>query len=115
MPRAKDEALSKAKKITKILSDHKAEDIKVIDVKDLTPFTEYYVIATAPNERALGSYAEVLEDELEALGENIRTKEGKPNTGWTIVDSGNVVIHIFLEEVRATIGLEALLEQNIEK
>ena len=103
------ESKEKADFIKKVLLDHKAEEVEIYPVADLTPFSEYYIIATAPNERALGAYAEALEEELEKIGEEVRAKEGTPNTGWTIVDSGEVMVHLFLEGTRGEMRLEQLI------
>ncbi|MCH3908768.1 MAG: ribosome silencing factor [Bacilli bacterium] len=102
----------KAVKIAvKELEDRKAEEVEVVDVKENTPFSDYYVIATAPNERALGAFADDLDQAFAKNKIDIRQIEGKPESGWVIVDEGSVVVHIFTKEKRAEISLEKLLAE----
>lgn len=99
----------------KALEDHKADDIKIIDVRSLTPFAEYYVIATAMNERQLATLPEIVEDDLEKNGIQVRVKDGTAESGWTILDAVGVTVHIFSPEQRERIALADLLENSIAK
>jgi ribosome-associated protein len=96
----------------KSLDEHKAEEIKVIDVRSLTPFAEYYIIATAPNERALGAIAELVADDLMAKKVPVRKIDGTPESGWIIVDAGEVLIHLFLAETRQQVDLDSVLKHS---
>ncbi len=97
----------------KVLEDHKAEDINVIDVQGFSPFSSYYVLATATNIRHLGALSENLEEEFEKEGFQEIKKDGIPESGWMIVEAGEVVIHLFLDVNRKTIDLEGLLEKEV--
>jgi ribosome-associated protein len=97
------------------LEEHKAEDVAVVDVRNSTPFTDYYVIATAPNERALGALADEVEDALEKENIEVRKKEGLPESGWVIVDAGQVVIHLFISTKRKEIDLDSILKKALQK
>ncbi|MDY2913472.1 MAG: RsfS/YbeB/iojap family protein [Candidatus Enteromonas sp.] len=100
---------------TKTLEDHKAEGIEVIYVADFTPFATYYVIATAPNPRALGAYKEQLGDAFEFAGIHVSVSEGTPESGWVIVQGGEVCCQLFLAANRKEIDLESLLRIHIKK
>ena len=91
------------------LEERKAEDILVVDVRNRTPFTDYYILVTAPNMRAAGAYAELLEDFFESRTDDLHQIEGEPESGWVLVDAGEVVVHIFTSIKRAEINLEELL------
>ena len=91
------------------LDEHKAIDIEAIEVGEISPFASYYVLATAPNVRALGAYAELLEDAFEKGGVEVTLKEGSPDSGWRLVDAGEVIVHIFLDVNRKEFGLEQLV------
>ena len=97
----------------KVLEDHKAEDINVIDVQGFSPFSSYYVLATATNIRDLGALSENLEEEFEKEGFQEIKKDGIPESGWMIVEAGEVVVHLFLDVNRKTIDLEGLLEKEV--
>ncbi|MCQ2771984.1 MAG: ribosome silencing factor [Bacilli bacterium] len=99
----------------KTLDEHKAEEISVIKVNDITPFADYYVICSCPSERSLGAFADVLEDEYYKAGFEINNKEGSPESGWVIVDEGSVIIHLFMSWKRQEIDLESLVAKVAQK
>lgn len=96
----------------KVLEDHKAEDVVVIDVKEKTPFADYYVLATATNNRQLNALAEIVEDELEKAKFPVGHIEGKPESGWILIDAHHVIINIFSREERERISLDELLARK---
>ena len=97
----------------KTLDEHKAIDIQTIDVEGFSPFANYYVLATCLNIRQLGAVAEQLEEAFEKEGfEEIR-KDGTPESGWIIVEAGEVVVHLFLDVNRKEVDLEGLLEKEV--
>jgi ribosome-associated protein len=99
--------------IVDTLTEHKAEDIAVVDVKERTPFADYYVLATAPNPRALSAYPDVLEEALANAKIEIRQVEGNPESEWVIIDAGAVVVQLFTAQKRSEMDLDTLL--SIEK
>lgn len=99
------------KAVKAFMDERKVENVNVIDVSKLTPFATHYVLVTAPNPRALGAMSEMLEDELAKQNFSVRAKDGNSESGWVIVDAGEVVIHFFIEEKRAEMGLDDLLEK----
>lgn len=98
--------------VKKVLEDHKAEDIKIIDVKDKTPFADYYILATAGNIRQLNALTEIIEDELAKKKIDIGHIEGKPETGWMLIDAHHVIINVFSKEERERISLDELLSRK---
>ena len=93
-----------------LLEEKKGEDIKIIDVRQRTPFTDYYILATAPNMRAIGAYADALEDFFQEKVEDLRQSEGQPESGWVLVDAGEVVVHLFSAAKRQEMNLEELFK-----
>lgn len=98
------------KETKELLEDKKGEDIKIIDVRQRTPFTDYYILATAPNMRAIGAYADALEDFFQKRVEDLRQSEGQPESGWVLVDAGEVVVHLFSAAKRQEMNLEDLFK-----
>lgn len=94
--------------IRKILDDKQAENIKVLDMRGVNPFTDYFVICTAKNLRHANALADFAEEEALKNGYDIRSREGEKESTWILVDLYEVVIHIFTEEARNTYRLEAL-------
>ncbi|KAM7251254.1 hypothetical protein ACFE04_023137 [Oxalis oulophora] len=99
------ESLSFAIAMAKIASDVKAGDIKVMFVKPLVYWTRFFIIVTAfsrPQSNAIGSR---IRDAAEEKYGKIPSGDTKPNS-WTLLDFGDVVIHIFLPEQREFYNLE---------
>lgn len=108
-PKAAEEMSPQAEEIRDFLDERKAEDIAVFDVSDISPFASYYVIATAPNHRALGAIAELLEDKLEQEGLMRGKAEGTADSGWIIVEAEDVIVHLFTGVNRKEFALEDLI------
>lgn len=96
--------------VKKVLSDHKAENISVIDVSERTPFAEYYVLCSATNVRQLGALADAIIDKLEEKKVNYSHKEGTPESGWILIDAYHVIVNIFSKEERERVSIEQVLE-----
>ena len=94
------------------LEEHKAESIEVVDVKERTPFADYYVLATAPNAKALSAYPDALTEALEKAKINIRQVEGNSESEWVVVDAGAVVVQLFTAAKREEMKLDVLLSKT---
>lgn len=95
--------------ITEGLLEKKARDIKLLDVRELTTLTDYFLVCHGTSEtqiRALANSA--LEKVKEKIGENVWKKEGMDARRWIILDYVNVVVHIFSEEKRNYYGIERM-------
>lgn len=95
--------------IVKALDSKRAEDIRVIGIKDLTILGDYFVIANGTN----SVHTRALADEVEyQMGEkNIKPlhREGRGNnTSWVILDYGDIIVHVFYKEQRNFYQLERL-------
>lgn len=98
--------------VKKVLSDHKAEDIEVIDVHERTPFADFYVLASATNIRQIKALSEIVEEELAKKKMSINHIEGTPESGWILIDAHHVIINIFSKEERERISLEQVLAKK---
>ncbi len=108
MPR-KDKVL---KLIEDTLNEHKALEVQTIDVREKSPFTDYYVLATAGNIRQLKALAELVLDELGKIKFDINHVEGKAESGWILIDAHHVIVNIFSKEERERISLEEVLSKK---
>jgi ribosome-associated protein len=81
-------------------SDKLASDILMLDISEVSNFADYFVIASVHSARQLGALAEDLEEALEDAGAQKLRREGGPQSGWVVVDFGDVVIHLFGVEER---------------
>ncbi|MDY0345142.1 MAG: ribosome silencing factor [Bacilli bacterium] len=100
------------KGILQLLEETKAEDIQLIDVRDRTPFSEYYILVTATNPRQMNAIKEAVVKKIELLKGKINHVEGGENSGWILVDAYHVIINIFSKEERERISLEQILSRR---
>ncbi|GAA0594424.1 hypothetical protein GCM10009416_35910 [Craurococcus roseus] len=90
------------------LEDDKAEDIQVLDVTGRASFTDRMVIATGLAERQIQAMATHLEEALEKNGLKLRRDAIQGSPDWVLIDAGDLVIHLFKPEARATYALERM-------
>ena len=101
--------------IKKYLEDKKVKDVLVVDTTKLTPFYDTVIIGTALNIRNLGTLKNNVADLAIQKGFALNHIEGKEETGWVIIDCGELVIHLFTNEERKRIELESLLTTITKK
>lgn len=95
-------------KIAQAASDKKGRDILILDMAELSPVTDYFVICSAGNGTLVKAIADNIEDKLAEGGVFPRHKEGYQDARWILLDYGDVVAHVFLEEERNFYNLEQL-------
>ena len=100
--------------VLKTLDDKLAEDIVVIEMAKVSPFTDYFVVATGRNLRHLQSLAEFVEQAAAKDGHETRLREGGAESTWVLVDLNEVIVHLFLEDARSLYRLEALWSDQIQ-
>ena len=90
------------------MEDKKGEDILLLDIRELTDFTDYFVICSGTSDRMLKALADgVLEGVRTAHGLKARI-EGLPQDGWLLIDYVDVVVHLFSPDRREYYRLEEL-------
>ena len=89
--------------------DKKAFDLDVLSVGELTSIADYFVLATATNERQAAAIADNILDQLKTqMGVKPLLVEGASPGRWILLDYGDFIVHIFTEDVRRFYGLERL-------
>jgi ribosome-associated protein len=86
----------------------KAEDVVVIDLKGKTSISDQMVVASGRSQRHVGAVADQLAKKLKEEGFGRARVEGMPQCDWVLIDSGDVIIHIFRPEVREFYNLEKM-------
>ena len=104
MVNAKEMALAAAK----ALDSKKGRDIKVLEIDKITTLADYFVICSVGRKTQINARRDVLEKELDQLGEQPIHREGYRGGTWVLLDYGCVAVHVFNEEARAFYGLERL-------
>lgn len=97
-----------AKKICKAAADKKAEEIIIMDMRDLMFSTDYFVICSAATATQVRAIADNIEEELDKEKIHFTHKEGYHEGEWVLMDYGDVVAHIFKTENRNYYALEKL-------
>ncbi len=98
----------KAVEIARLILDKKGERVVILDIKDLSTVADYLVICSGGSERHIQAMATWIGEELEKTGESPLGVEGLPEGRWVLMDYNDVVVHLFLEEVRTFYNLEGL-------
>ncbi len=102
------ESQEKLEQLCVALDEEKARDVTVLDVRGLTLIADYFVLCTGNSPTHLHAVAEGVQEKLRERC-NLRAKpEGGAESEWIVMDYGDVIAHIFSEEVREFYDLEGL-------
>jgi len=102
------ERLAKIEAIAEAALDRKAENLVALDVRELTSYTDTFVIATATSNRRAQAIADSITSAGRGLGETSIGVEGYDDGRWVLIDLGDVIVHVFQDEVRREYDLERL-------
>lgn len=95
-------------RILSSLSDDKAEDVVQIDLRGKTSIGDYMVMASGRSTRQVAAMSEKLMDRLKQEFRISCKVEGKDTGDWVLIDTGDVIVHIFRPEVREFYQLEKM-------
>jgi ribosome-associated protein len=101
--------------IEKILDNNKATNITAIDLKNKSYIADYMIIASGTSSRHLQALSEILIVELKKIGLNNCRIEGIESKDWKLVDTNDIIIHIFHPEKRKFYDLEKMWSEEIPK
>ena len=88
--------------------DKKAYDVVVLDLRKLFPLAQYFVICTGESEKQVDAITREVSEKLEEEGVRPLGVEGTPDSGWVLMDYGDVILHVFLPAQRDYYDLEGL-------
>ena len=97
--------------ITTWLDDAKAEEIVTIDLKGKSSMGDFMVVATGRSDRHVGAIADQLQKHLKDEGRFARV-EGQQQCDWVVVDTGDIIVHVFRPEIREFYNLEKIWSQD---
>lgn len=86
----------------------KAEDVVILDVRGLTSYADYFVLATGTSDRQVMAIADSIQEEMRKAGHRELGIEGYELGEWVLLDFGDVVAHVFDEETRRLYDIEGL-------
>lgn len=103
------EALRLARRVTDLASDKQASDIVLLDIRGVSLIADYFVICTVGSERQAGAILKDLSEKtLQEFGRKPSHQEGTPDSGWVLLDYGDVIVHVFSATQREFYNLEGL-------
>jgi ribosome-associated protein len=86
----------------------KAYDIRVLDLREIASFTDFFVICSGANPRQIQAISEAVGEELAKRGEHPISVEGFQNAEWVLADYGDYIVHVFSDSAREYYDLERL-------
>jgi ribosome-associated protein len=103
------DALELARHIVDVVEDRKAEQITLLDLRPETIIADFFVIANGNSRRQLRALTDYVRNDIKEQHNKIPfSMEGTPDSGWIVLDYGDVVVHLFSEEIRDYYDIESL-------
>lgn len=90
------------------LEDKKAEDIKVIDISEVSVIADYFIIAGGSNRSQIQALCDNVDEKLGRAGFPAKQTEGYDTANWILLDFGDIIVHIFDKENRLLYDLERI-------
>jgi len=102
------DGLHKALLCARSAIDKKAENVKLLDLSQLSGFTDYFLICSGTSDRQVQAIGEAVSNAMDVEGYQILSAEGFQDGRWVLIDFGDVVVHVFLDALRDYYDLENL-------
>jgi ribosome-associated protein len=98
----------KARRAARVALEKKAGDLLVLDVQRVSSVADYFLICSGQSRTHLQAITDAIRSELKGEGVQPRHAEGVAESGWVLLDYGDVLVHLFREDTRAYYALERL-------
>jgi ribosome-associated protein len=98
--------------VIQTLHEKKAQDVKAIDISDLTTIAQYFVVCSGSSVTHIKTLADYVEEKLNEQGMRCIHREGYNSARWILLDYGDIVVHVIHEEDREFYGLERLWQDG---
>ena len=102
------DGLKKALLCARAAIDKKAENVKVLDLSELSGFTDYFMICSGTSDRQVQAIGESVSNVMEVQGYSLLSAEGFQDGRWVLMDFGDVIVHVFLDALRDYYDLDNL-------
>ena len=90
------------------LDEKKAEDVRVIDISEISVLADYFVIANGTNPNQIQAMVDAVDEELTKVGHGAKQIEGNQNSSWVLMDFSDIIVHVFSKEDRLFYDLERI-------
>ncbi len=109
-----EQAKEMAKIAVKALEEKKAEDVKVIDIREVSTIADYFIIANGSNQNQLQAMRDAVDEELYKAGYHAKQIEGNSYSTWILMDYNDIIVHVFSKEDRLFYDLERIWKDGKE-
>lgn len=104
--------MTQSKEMTRLaiaaLEDKKAEEIKIIDIREVSVLADYFIIATGSNRSQIQALINHVEEKLGRAGYHTKQIEGYDSANWVLMDYGDIIVHVFDKQNRLFYDLERI-------
>lgn len=90
------------------LTEKKAEELRVIDISEISPLADYFIIATGSNANQIQAMVDAVEEEMGREGYTVKQIEGNRTSSWILMDYRDIIVHVFSKEDRLFYDLERI-------
>ena len=102
-------SLERARIAARLIADNKGEDVRILDLREVTQAFDFFVIGSGTSRRQLHSISDEIDEVFEKkLGDVRNSVSGYQESRWVVLDYGDVVVHLFEPETREFYALEDL-------
>jgi ribosome-associated protein len=101
-------ATQKVHRAARAALDKKAVDLQALDVSGLSTITDFFLVCSGKSTTHLATISDAIREALRDAGARLLHAEGVPESGWILLDYGDVLVHVFLQETRMYYALERL-------
>ena len=103
-----------ARLIVDVASDKLASDIVMLDIRGISDFADYFVVATVESPRQMDGLMQDIESAVKEGDGRLHHREGTPQGGWVLLDFSDVVVHLFRPETRDYYRIEEAWPAAVE-
>ena len=100
--------LEMTKTVIQALEDKKGEDIQIIDIGEISPIADHFILASGSNRSQIQAMADAVEEKMHQSGHPLKQIEGYDGANWILMDYYGVVVHIFDRDSRMFYDLERI-------
>lgn len=92
----------------KALEDKKGQDIRIIDIQNVSVLADYFIISSGSNSNQVQAMVDNVEEELHKAGFELKQREGQASASWVLLDFGDIIVHVFDKQNRLFYDLERI-------
>lgn len=108
------ESIERVKIVAEALDDKKASNIRILEIGELTSLGDYFVICSCTSSVQVKACTDEVQEKMEETGYTVHHKEGYAGGNWVLMDYGDIIVHVMMEEAREFYDIERLWDEAKE-